>query len=174
MTAAVLLAQVDAQAMRALERIATAQVIMAAAMVLIGLIILGAAIVFFLQARTAQRMLQKTVDEMKPQLAPLTDRAKHVLDDVAGLTDNMRRKADDVLHTVEELRRSVERAAGATEDRMRRFSAVLDVVQTETEELLLDAAATAHGLQETARVLREDGGRRQGRALDPTEEETTP
>jgi biopolymer transport protein ExbB/TolQ len=174
MTAGMVLVQMDAEALRALERMATAQVIMAASMVLIGLIIFGAAVVFFMQARTAQQMLQQTVDELKPQLAPLTERAKRVLDDVGGLTDNVRRKVDDVLHTVEDVRRDVERAAGATEDRMRRFSAVLDVVQTEAEDLLLDAAATAHGLQETARVLRNDDRQRRGRTVDSNEEETTP
>jgi hypothetical protein len=85
-----------------------------------------------------------------------------VTNDVAGMTDNVRRKVDDVLHTVEELRRSVERARAATEERVRPLHAVLDVVQEEAEDLLLDAAATAHGVHETARVLRSPAGR--GRA----------
>ena len=40
---------------------------------------------------------------------------------------------------------------------MRRFGAVVDVVQTETEELLLDAASTARGVHTAATMIR-DGG----------------
>jgi ABC-type transporter Mla subunit MlaD len=131
----------------------------------------------FLQIRSAQKAMERNLAEFRPRIGPLIDRAKHVTDDVAGMTDNVRRKVDDVLHTVEELRRAAERAGGATEERLRRFTAVLDVVQTETEELLLDAAATAHGLQETARVLREEGAdrpRRRSRELEDHPEEETP
>jgi methyl-accepting chemotaxis protein len=154
------LAQADVRAADALDRIATAQFVMAAVMVLIGLIVLALGVLLLLQIRAARRQLSRTVDELRPQLAPLVDRARHVTNDVAGMSDNVRRKVDDVLHTVEELRRSLERARAATEERAARFVAVLDVVQEETEDLMLDAAATAHGVQETARVLREPRSRR--------------
>ncbi|HSJ25004.1 MAG TPA: hypothetical protein VK929_10070 [Longimicrobiales bacterium] len=163
MMAVVVLAQVDARAVEALERIALTQTVMATVLVLVGLVIVAGAVITLLQLRAARRMLQQTVTELKPQVAPLVDRAKGVTDDVAGVTDNVRRKVDDVLHTVEELRRSVERGGAATEERLRRFTAVLDIAQTEAEELLLDAAATAHGMQETARVLREQRGPRPDR-----------
>jgi hypothetical protein len=155
MKALLLLAQVDPQALDALQRIAVAQMVMAAVMLLIGLIVLGGAIAVFLQARAARRALQRSLEELKPQVAPLVERARDAAIDVTAIADSARRKADDVLHTVENLRRSVERGGAAVEERLRRFNAVLDVVQAETEELMLDAAATAHGLQETARVLRE-------------------
>jgi hypothetical protein len=38
---------------------------------------------------------------------------------------------------------------------VRQFGAVLDVVQAEAEEVLLDAAATAHGVHSAARALRQ-------------------
>jgi len=148
-------AQVDPSTVTALERIAAAQLVMAGVTVLVGLVLVGGAVAVFLQLRAARRAMERTLAELRPQLSPLVDRAKHITDDVAGMTDNVRRKTDDVLHTVEELRRAAERGGTAMEERLRRFSAVLDVVQEETEELMLDAAATAHGLQQTARVLRE-------------------
>jgi uncharacterized protein YoxC len=155
-----MLAQMDPRAVTALERMAVAQLVMAVIMVLIGLIVAGAALAIFFQLRAATRGLQRQVDELKPRMDPLLDRAREVSSDLAGMTDNVRRKADDVLHTVEQLRRSAERGSTALEERVKRFTTVLDVVQQETEELMLDAAATAHGLQETARVLREEEGRR--------------
>lgn len=169
----------DPNALTALERIAAAQLVMAGITVLIGLVIIGGALAVFLQVRAARRAMERTLAELKPQVAPLVDRAKHITDDVAGMTDNVRRKADDVLHTVEDLRRAAERGGTAMEERLRRFTAVLDVVQAETEELMLDAAATAHGLQQTARVLREEQSgqpaRRKRRASgDPVPPRTEP
>lgn len=151
--------QVDAGSIEALQRIAAAQLVMAVAVSIIGLIAIGGAIVVLLELRSARRLLHNlgdTLDELKPRVAPLVDRAIHVTSDVAGMTDNIRRRVDDVLFTMEELNRAVKRGGAATEERIRRFGAVLDVVQSEAEELLMDAAATAHGVHETARQLRED------------------
>jgi uncharacterized protein YoxC len=153
-----MLAQVDARAVESLQRIATAQMIMAAVMILIGLLALGAAVIVLIELRSARRLVRgmlDTVEDLKPRVAPLIDRAREVTDEVAGMTDDVRRKLDDLLYTAESLNRSVQRGSEAAEERLRRFSAVLDIVQTETEDLLLDAAAAAHGMQETARVLRQ-------------------
>jgi uncharacterized protein YoxC len=177
MSTASLIVQVDPRALQALERIAVAQIVMAAIMALIGLVVVGAAVVTLLQLRAARRQMAKTLADLKPQLIPLMDRAKEATNDVADMTDNVRRKVDDVLHTVEELHRSLRRGSQATEERMRRFTAVLDVVQEEAEELLLDAAATAHGVHETARVLREGRGTgrvRPARHEDNEDEENEP
>lgn len=155
--------QLDTASIEVLERIATAQMIMAGIMVVLGLIALGGAIVALLELRSARRLLHNlgdTVDELRPRVAPLVDRALHVTSDVSGITDNIRRKVDDVLFTVEELNRALRRGGQATEERVRRFAEVLDVVQEEAEELMLDAASTARGVHETARQLRESEPRR--------------
>lgn len=175
-----MLVQVDAAALQALERIATAQLVMAAVMVLIGLLALGGAAIVLLELRSARRLIRgmlDTVEDLKPRLAPLIDRATHVTSDVSGMTDTVRRKVDDLVHTAEELNRSIQRGSAATEERLRRFTAVLDIVQTEAEDLLLDAAAAAHGMQETARVLRQQpglAGRRVAAAAGETEDAIRP
>lgn len=150
--------QLDTASIEVLERIAAAQLIMAAIMILLGLIALGGAIVALLELRSARRLLHNlgdTVDELRPRVAPLVDRALHVTSDVSGITDNIRRRVDDVLFTVQELNRALQRGGEAAEERVRRFAEVLDVVQAEAEDLLLDAASTARGVHETARQLRE-------------------
>src|SRR5690606_19089744 len=140
--------QLDTASLQMLERIATAQVIMAVIMVLFGLLAIGGAVFLLLELRSARRLLQSTVDELKPGLAPILDRTLRITSDVSGMTDNIRRRVDDVLFTVEELNRAVRQGGAAAEERVRRFGEVLDVVQAEAEELLLDAAATAHGVHE--------------------------
>jgi methyl-accepting chemotaxis protein len=164
--ATTMLLQVDLRMLAALERIAVAQIVMATVLGLLGLLALGAGIGVMLEIRRARRAvygLSRRFDELTPRLAPLIDRALQLTDEVAAMSDNVRRKVDDLLHTAETLNRSVQRGSAATEERLQRFAAVLDIAQAEAEELLLDAAATAHGMQETARVLREgpgDGQRR--------------
>jgi ABC-type transport system involved in cytochrome bd biosynthesis fused ATPase/permease subunit len=148
------LQQLDARAVDALERIATTQIVLAVVQIFTALVVVVGILFVILQLRAFRRMLQQTFAEWKPQIAPLLDRAKSVTDDVAGLTDNVRRKVDDALHTLEDLRRSAEKGGAAAEERVRRFGEVLDVLQTETEDLLLDAAAAARGVHETARALR--------------------
>lgn len=156
----------DPAVLDTLQRIATAQVVIAVAVSIIALIALGGALVVIVELRYAHRLVREVrrgINAMKPQLGPLVNRMKAATDDIAGMTGDARRRMDDVLHTVEDLHRGVKRAAAATEDRIRRFDAVLDIVQTEAEELMLDAAATAHGLHEAARSLRES----------PTDQATT-
>lgn len=154
--------QLDTGAIEALQRIAFAQMVVAVVMVIIGLIAIGGAIVVLLELRSARRLLHNlgdTVDELKPRLAPLIDRTIHLTSDVAGMTDNIRRKVDDMLFTMEELNRIARRGGSMAEERLTRFAAVVDIAQTEAEELLIDAAATARGVQETARQLREEPAR---------------
>jgi uncharacterized protein YoxC len=153
----------DTAVLEALERIATAQMVIAVALAIIALFFLGGAIVMLIELRYAHRLVREVrrgVAGLKPQVGPLIDRMTAASADIAGMTGDARRRMDDILHTVEDLHRSVKRAAAVTEERIRRFDAVLDVVQTEAEELMLDAAATAHGLHEAARSLRESPGDR--------------
>lgn len=155
--------QLDTGSIEALRSIAIAQMVMAAVMIVIGLIAIGGAIVVLLELRSARKLLHNlgdTVDELKPRLAPLVDRTIHITSDVAGMTDNIRRRIDDFLFTMEQLNRIVKRGGNMAEERMERFAQVLDVVQTEAEDLMLDAAATARGVHETARQLREEPPRR--------------
>jgi uncharacterized protein YoxC len=168
--------QLDPGSAEAIRRIAAAQLVVAVIMVIIGLIAIGGAIVVLLELRSARRLLHNlgdTVDELKPRLAPLIDRTIHITSDVAGMTDNIRRRVDDVLFTMEELNRAVKKGGATVEHRIQRFGAVLDVVQTEAEDLLLDAAATARGVHETARQLREEPARRR-QATPPRREEAAP
>lgn len=163
---AMLALQLDEGSMDAIRNIAIAQMVMAAVMIIIGLIAIGGAIVVLLELRSARRLLHNlgdTLDELKPRIAPLIDRTIHITSDVAGMTDNIRRRVDDLLFTTEQLNRLIQRGGDMAEARMKRFAEVLDVVQTEAEDLLLDAAATARGVHETARQLREEPPRHKPR-----------
>jgi hypothetical protein len=66
-------------------------------------------------------------------------------------TDNLNK----ITGTVEDLSNRLRTGVDAVEDRVRRFGAVVDVVQTEAEELMLDAASTARGVHTAASMIRE-------------------
>lgn len=82
----------------------------------------------------------------------VSDKASHT---VSGLT-----------HTVEDVTGRLRAVVDGVEDRVKRFGAVVDVVQAEAEELLLDAASTARGVHTTAEMLRSGKGTQVTRIKD--------
>ena len=146
-----------------LERIATSQFIMALAMTLLLVLALGGAVIFMLEFGKLRKLMRDTsilMDELKRVAVPLIEGAAATAENAAELTTSIRTRVDGLLDTIESVDTAIQKGAIATEERVRRFGQVLDVVQTEAEELLLDAAATAHGVHETARTLREPRPRR--------------
>ncbi|HUE76405.1 MAG TPA: hypothetical protein VMM83_00560 [Longimicrobiales bacterium] len=139
-----------------LETIMWAQITMAAIMVFCALAVLGAALAVYLLVRRAMAAIEDTRDQLLPHVTPILTRATTIADDVRGITAGLREDADGVHEAVRDI---LERSRGATdsiEDRARRFAAVLDVVQEQTEALMLDAASTAHGVHAAARALRKE------------------
>lgn len=158
---------VDTTVIDALGTIAMAQVVMAVVLVIMGLVVLGGALLVLVEFRSLRRLLRDmlvTMEELRPRVGPLLDQLQSLTGDASAMTGDMRRRVDNLLYTIEDVNRSVKRGAEAVEARAERFGAVLDVVQTEAEELLLDAASTARGVHETARVLRQPVPRSQKQA----------
>jgi uncharacterized protein YoxC len=158
-----------------LERIAISQMIIAACMLMILLAVIGGALMSYRTLRSAARLLrafEQVVEEIVPRMDPLIEKATRIADDANDVTDSLRRKIHEATATLEELNLSLRRGGRAAEQRVREFGAVLEVVQEETESLLLDAAATARGVHTTAETLRERRPRRAGTA--GTEVRTTP
>lgn len=137
-----------------LEAIMWAQITMAVIMVLCALAVLGAALAVYLLVRRAMSIVEESRDQVLPHVTPILSRASTIADDLREITAGFKGDADAVHDAVKDV---LERSRGATdslEERVRHFAAVLDVVQMQTEELLMDAASTAHGLHAAARALR--------------------
>ncbi|HSH46145.1 MAG TPA: hypothetical protein VK966_09830 [Longimicrobiales bacterium] len=140
-----------------LQTIMWAQVVMAAVMVLCALAIIGAGVAVLLLVRRAGRALEETRDQVLPHVTPVLSRAGTIADDVREITAGLREDADAVHETVRDVLRRSHDAADSLEERVRRFGAVMEVVQEEAQSLLMDAAATASGVTAAARALREEG-----------------
>lgn len=154
-TAAVVLLQ-DAALAAQLDRVAWAQITMAACMIVVALTILlvgVAASVIFARTRKLLTTLEAQTKALAPRAEPLLSAAGKVASDATGMSAAARERVDEVLETVRDLNGRLRQLAGEMEDRLRDFGAVLDVVQGETREILLDAAATARGVHTTTQAL---------------------
>jgi uncharacterized protein YoxC len=162
------LVQVDPALLEQIGRIATAQTVMMVIMGLLFLMMVGAALLSFNTMKQIGRTLdamEKVIDELAPRAEPLIDGATRVAVDAAAITESVRRKVGDVLDTVEDVNGHLRTAIDIAEERLQRLNAVLEVVQTETEDALLGAASTARGVSEAARALRRPSSRRPERSL---------
>lgn len=138
------------------ERIATAQIVMAVGITIWTLVLIGIGVTMFLLYRSVRRLIatvEAQVQQLAPKAAPLLTAAGKVADDATDVSNAVRGAVQDVLETVDELNQRLRALTADAEDRVRRLGAVLEVVQDEAEDVLLDAAATARGLHATAEAL---------------------
>lgn len=139
-----------------LHTIALAQTVTAVGTAILALLGIGIAIAAFVALRAVARTLvalQRTVDQLVPRTEPLLERATQLADDAAAVGQRLRQEAERVAETIEDLNEQLRSAVDTFGERGRHFGAVLKVVQDEVEEILLDATATARGLQAVAGAL---------------------
>jgi uncharacterized protein YoxC len=130
------LLQTDPAVVHELHRLLTTQIIVAISLAIVALATLAVALgVLF------------TVRKVAGTIAPIVDDANQV-------ALSVRARVDTVLGTVDDLSDRLKSGAQAVEDRVRQFGTVVDVVQSEPENLLMDAASTAHGVHAAAARLR--------------------
>lgn len=154
----------DAALQAQLDRIAWSQIVMAVGMAVITLTILGSGVAAFLLFRAVRKLIATVEAQAKvlmPKAEPLLTSASKVAADATTMTAAVKERVDEVLETVKDVNGRLRELVTETESRVREFGAVLDVVQAETKEIMLDAAATARGVHTTAEALQ--AGRPRGR-----------
>lgn len=146
--------QTDPALLESVQRIAWAQIIMAALMSLAFLAVIGAGLFAIRFIRKAQASIQPTID-----------RVNAIAADAGAVSEQVKKQVDTLLETVQQANERLRDAVHAAELRVRDFGAVLDAVQGETEEVLLDTAATARGVHVAAETLTQT--RKIGRSRAP-------
>lgn len=141
------LVQTDPEVVHQLQRLVTTQTVIAIFFGLVALAALGVAIGALIALRKAVKSTGRIVHS-----------AYHIANEAESLVDVVKGRLNDVLGSVENIGHRLQAGADAVEDRVKRFGTVVDVVQTEAEELMLDAASTARGVHTAAAMLR--AGRR--------------
>lgn len=147
--------QSDSAVVDQLSRLVTTQVVVAVALVIVALAALGIAIGALLGVRKLSATVDRALTQVNPRLDPLLRSASRIAEDAEDIASSVKGRVTDVLDTIDDLNDRLKAGAQAVEDRVKKFGVVVNVVQSEAEDLLLDAAATAHGVHTAAEVLRE-------------------
>jgi uncharacterized protein YoxC len=145
--------QVDPALADAIQRISTMQMISAIAGIIIVIAIVAVAVLglqSLLAFQRTLRILEKTVTRLAPRAEPVIDGARRIVDDTSQVTSALRDRAKETVNSLNYLNRVLQAATREAELRVRELAAVLRVVQEETQEMLLDTAATARGIRTVA------------------------
>lgn len=142
--------QTDAVLLEQVARIADMQRWMAIAMIVIAVFLLLAGIGSALLLLWTWRRMQEIQRAVRPSL----DRVHSAVDTAGDMVDQVHARVEAIAHTLDGANDALRSAGHAIEVRARELIAVIDVVREQAQELLLEGAATAHGIHTTARVLR--------------------
>lgn len=124
------------------------QVVIAAAILVLA-VLTG---VLFWRVNVLLRELQKAA---KSSLAPVSDRAGRISDNLEFITQALRTDVETLNNSVRALSDRLQTASERMEDRIEDFNALMEVVQGEAEEMFLDTASTVRGVREGARAITE-------------------
>ena len=165
----------------AMAGISTALTVIAVMAVVIAVGFVGIVVASLAVLRSvsrAARVVEQQVHRLGPRAEPLLDNVNRLAIDARGVSGDVRRGVADLMSTIDDLNRSLREAGEGGKSRVREFTAVLDVIRGEAEEILLDSAATARGIHATAEALRgaKAAVKRGGstRSLERADEEAIP
>jgi len=108
--------------------------------------------------RTAYDRSMRLLETLRGDLAPLIRQGHTIADDVKIVTSSIRADIRKVNATIAETNARLQDALAATEQRMRDFNALLDVVQDEAEHMFVSTAATVRGMRRGAAAFRAHDG----------------
>ena len=86
-------------------------------------------------------------------IGPVSDRAKTISDNLEFITQSLRSDVEKLDSSIQVLSDRLNKVSGHIEDRIEDFSALIEVVQREVEELFLDTASTLRGFRAGAREM---------------------
>jgi len=135
-------------------------VVVAVAVVLLALV----TAVLLLRVGGAVREMRIGV---RQNLGPVSDRARSISDNVEFITQALRSDVERLNASVEALTEGLQLASERMEERVEEFNALMEVVQSEAEDLFLDTASTVRGVRAGARAI---GSARAERTKDRREE----
>lgn len=125
----------------------------------IGLVV----VILFLLLMVLVRVLQ-TVDDLSRSIDPLVDRAAKGLDPVLerarSVSENVdyvsqaiRRDVEGLTEALDRIRGRLDQASDRMEERIEEFNALMELVQSEAEEIFLDTASAVRGVRAGSRSL---------------------
>ena len=107
---------------------------------------------------------------MQRSLAPVSDRAGVISDNVEFITQAVRADVEQLNDSVKGLTDRLKLASERMEERIEEFNALMEVVQEEAEEIFIDTAATVRGVRHGAATIGRPEDERPEAPEEPTAE----
>lgn len=133
------------------------------AVVVVAVAVVAMAIVVMMLSLRLYRTVAELRRSARLTLGPVSERARRVSDNVEFITQALRTDVERLTSSVRDLTDRLHQASERMEERIEDFNALMEVVQTEAEEIFIDTASTVRGVKEGARTIAApEPGRAQG------------
>lgn len=137
-----------------LDRIGDIQMVMAIATSILALFALAIAVAALFGVLKLRKIMERGLENLPARTDPMLAAATRVAENAREVSDTVKVRVKDMLDNLDDINARLKNGADAVEDRVKRFGVVIDVVQSEAEDLLLDAASTARGVHTASEQLR--------------------
>ena len=129
-------------------------------------LILVALVFLLFQLRGIQRTVADLTGRLEKRVDPILDRGKEVAANVEFISGAIRTDIQRVSDSVRSLSDRLQSASDRMEERIGEFNALMEVVQSEAEDVFIGSTATMRGIRAGARAL---GGRAKSATTDADE-----
>jgi uncharacterized protein YoxC len=132
----------------------------AVATIVLTVAVLGVLVALFavlLQLRKLTRATESTVKRLGRDATPVMERAKSVAENVDFIAMAVRTDVQKLNESVSRLSHRLKDASIDMEKRIQDFTALVEILQAEAEDLALDTAAAVRGVRAGTRSLAGDG-----------------
>jgi len=146
--------------------LSTAEAVSTIVLTLAVLAVLAALLALVAQLRGVTRTLAALARRMEREATPILERARTVAENVDFITLAVRNDVQTLNESVTRLNERLKDASLRMEERVQDFTALVEVLQSEAEDLALDTAAAVRGVRAGTRAL---AGRGPGRSGEPGE-----
>ena len=138
---------------QARDGLATAAAVADIALATVFLLILVMLVVLLLQLRGIHGTVRELSGRLERRLDPVIDRGKEVAANVEFITGALRTDVQRVSDSVHSLSERLQGASDRMEERVEEFNALMEVVQSEAEDIFIGSAAAMRGVRAGARAL---------------------
>jgi methyl-accepting chemotaxis protein len=120
---------------------------------LLALVAVIALVVLLIQIRAAAFALRDAARKIEDKADPVLERSRAIAQHVEYITGTVRKDVERLNASVKALSDRLQQASDHMEDRIEEFNALMELVQTEAEDVFIDTASTVRGLKAGAHRL---------------------
>jgi uncharacterized protein YoxC len=129
--------------------------------IVLGVAVLGvlvALLAVLLQLRKLVRSVNSVAKRLEKETSPVVERARSVAENVDFITMAVRTDVQKLTSSISGLNDRLKEASTRMEERIQDFTALVELLQTEAEDLALDTAAAVRGVRAGTRSLAGEAG----------------